>query len=177
MLKGSEELWYLDSSCSRHMSGNTSLFSEIKKKKYGRVTFGDNKVGKIIGIGTIGKDPSKFLENVYLVEGLKFNLLSISQLCDKGDNVIFNSSHCIVQNVHDESTVLYSLRIDNAYAINLNSISPNKLSCFKASLDDTWFSHHRLGHASMHTIEKLSRHDLVRGLPSYKFEKDLVCDA
>jgi len=78
------------------MSGNEALFTEIKKKKYGNVTFGDNKAGKIIGIGKIGKDPSNSLENVYLVEGLKFNLLSISQLCDKGNNVIFNSSHCIV---------------------------------------------------------------------------------
>ena len=50
------------------MSGNESLFAEIKKKKHGNVTFGDNRVGKIIGIGKIDKDPSKSLiDNVYLV--------------------------------------------------------------------------------------------------------------
>jgi len=92
----------------------------------------------IIGIGKIGKDTSKSLENVYIVEGLKFNLLSISQLCDKGNTDIFNSSHCIVQNVHDNNTILYGPRVDNIYAINLNSISSNKLPCFKASFDDTW---------------------------------------
>jgi len=159
------------------MSGNASLFSEIKKKKYGSVTFADNKVGKIIGIGRIGKDPSKSLKNVYLVEGLRFNLLSISQLCDKGNNVIFNSSHCIIQNMHDTNTMLYRPRIDNVYAINLNVVSPNKLSCLKASLDDTWLWHRRLGHISTHTIEKLAKHDSVHGLPSYKFEKDRICDA
>ena len=73
-LKARDDLWYLDSGCSRHMSGNEALFTEIKKKKYGNVTFGDNKVGKIIGIGKISKDSSNSLENVYLVEGLKFNL-------------------------------------------------------------------------------------------------------
>jgi len=52
----------------------------------------------------------------------------------------------------------------------LNSISPNKLSCFKASPDHTWLWHRRLGHASMHTIEKLSKLD-------FKFEKDHICDA
>jgi len=133
------------------MSGNATVFSEIEKK-FGSVNFGDNKVGKIIGIGKIGKDPSKSLENVYLVEGLKFNLLSISQLCDKGNDVIFNSSHCIVQNVHDKNSILYGPRIDNVYALNLRSVSPNKLSCFKASLDETWLWHRRLGHASMRTI-------------------------
>ena len=160
------------------MSGNEALFTEIKKKKYGNVTFGDNIAGKIIGIGKIGKDPSNSLDNVYLVDGLKFNLLSISELCDKGNNVIFNSSHCIVQNVHDDNTVLYGPRIDNVYAIHLNSISSNKLSCFKASLDDTWLCHSRLGHARMHTIAKLSKLDLIRGLPSYKFSLDsfaIVC--
>ena len=75
---------------------------------------------------------------------------------------------------HDESTILYGPRIDNVYAINLNSISPNK---FKALLDDTWLRHRRLGHASMQTIEKLFKYDLVRGLPLYKFEKDCICDA
>ena len=117
------------------MSRNESLFSKIKKKKYENITFDDNRVGKIMGIGKISKSPSKYLENVYLVEGLKFNLLSISQLSDlwQGNNVIFNSSHCIVQ-----TTLLYGPRVDNIYAINLNSISSNKLPCFKASFDDTW---------------------------------------
>jgi len=79
--------------------------------------------------------------------------------------------------VHNKSTVLYGPRIDNIYAVNMDSISSNKLSCFKASLDDTWLWHRRLGHASMHTLEKLSKLDLAHGLPSYKFEKDHICDA
>ena len=106
-LKSEKELWYLDSGCSRHMSGNTTLFTEIKKKEYGNVTFGDKSMGKIIGIGKVGKDPSNFIDNVYLVDGLKFNLLSISQLCDKGNVVSFDSTHCIVQNKESRKVNLY----------------------------------------------------------------------
>jgi len=62
------------------MSGNATLFTEIKKKEHGKVTFGDKSIGKIIGISKVGKDPSNSIDNVYLVDGLKFNLLSISQL-------------------------------------------------------------------------------------------------
>jgi Pol polyprotein len=62
------------------MSGKVSLFSEIKEKCSGSIT---------LGVGKVGKDPSKVIDNVYLVEGLKFNLLSVSQLCDKGNQVIF----------------------------------------------------------------------------------------
>ena len=54
------------------------------KPKNGDVTFGDNSKGQIKGIGKIGNKFFIFIENVLLVNGLKYNLLSISQLCDKG---------------------------------------------------------------------------------------------
>ena len=61
------------------------------------MTFGDNGKGRIIGHGSIGNNSSSLIENVLLVDGLKHNLLSISQLCDKGFKVIFESSHCIIK--------------------------------------------------------------------------------
>ena len=64
----------LDNGCSSHMSSNASLFTEIKKKGHGRIKFVEKTIGKIIGIGNIGKDPSNSIDNVYLVDGLKFNL-------------------------------------------------------------------------------------------------------
>ena len=71
----------MDSGCSRHMTEDKSKFSFLTKKNGGYVTFGDNAKGKIIGQGNIGNDTSSLIENV-LVDGIKHNLLSISQLCD-----------------------------------------------------------------------------------------------
>ena len=34
-------LWYLDIGCSRHMTGDCTLFKEFESKKGGNVTFGD----------------------------------------------------------------------------------------------------------------------------------------
>jgi len=65
------------------MSGEASLFTEIKKKEQRSVTFGDKGMGKIISIGKIGKDFSNAIDNVYLIDRLKFNLLSIYQISDK----------------------------------------------------------------------------------------------
>ena len=48
-----EGVWYLDSGCSRHMTGDKTMFSTITPKDGGYVTFGDDKKGKIIGIGNI----------------------------------------------------------------------------------------------------------------------------
>ena len=67
----------------------------------GTVTFGDVSKGKIIGLGNIKIGSSLFIENVILVDGLKHNLLSISQLCDRGFKVIFDDLAC---NVLDRQT-------------------------------------------------------------------------
>ena len=75
--------WCLDSGCSRHMTWNKEMFKSLKPFKGEDVTFGGNQKGKIVGIGSIGTGHWT-LENVYLVIGLKYNLISISQLCDAG---------------------------------------------------------------------------------------------
>ena len=87
-------MWYLDSGCSRHMTGDKGRFKELELKKGGVVTFGDNSKGQIEGIGSIGNHSSILIENVLLVNGLKHNLLSISQLCDKGFYVSFDKHGC-----------------------------------------------------------------------------------
>ena len=76
------------------MIGDKILFMELKAKSGGNVTFRDNSKGHIEGIGSIGNNSSTHIENVLLVGGLKHNLLSISQLCDKGHKVIFESICC-----------------------------------------------------------------------------------
>ena len=66
------------------MTGDESKFAFLTRRKGGYVIFGDNGKGRIIGHGSIGNNSSSLIENVLLVDGLKHNLLSISQLCDKG---------------------------------------------------------------------------------------------
>ncbi|RZB68503.1 Protein BPS1, chloroplastic [Glycine soja] len=61
--------WYIDSGCSKHMTGDVSKFTTISPKKSGHVTYGDNNKGKIIGVGKIGTSSSTPIENVLLVEG------------------------------------------------------------------------------------------------------------
>jgi len=70
-------MWYLNSGYSKHMSGDKTKFVNLLLKHGGHVTYGDNKKGKILGRGTIDKN-SFFIHDVFFVEGLKHNLLSIS---------------------------------------------------------------------------------------------------
>ena len=78
------------------MTDGINQFFTLKSKEEGFVAFEDNKKEKIISIGNIKITPSTFIENILLVDKLKHNLLSISQLCDVGFDVNFKTSMCIV---------------------------------------------------------------------------------
>ena len=62
------------------MTGDRTKFCLLTKNEGGQVTFGGNSKGKIIGSGKVGKNPSSCIDDVILVGGLAYNLLSISQL-------------------------------------------------------------------------------------------------
>ena len=62
-----QNLWHLDSGCSKHMTGDPNKFIKLKDNK-GKVTFGDNMSSKIIGKGTVVVNNKIKEENVLLVE-------------------------------------------------------------------------------------------------------------
>ena len=76
-----KNLWYLDSGCSRHMTGDSTLLTEFKERAGTSITFGDDSKGYTMGYDLISKG-NVIIDEVALVDGLKHNLLSISQLCD-----------------------------------------------------------------------------------------------
>ena len=75
-------LWYLDSGCSRHITRDHTLFKESESKKGDNVTFGDWRKSQIKGKGIISLPGLPDIANVLYMEGLRVNLLSISQICD-----------------------------------------------------------------------------------------------
>ncbi|GJT48163.1 putative ribonuclease H-like domain-containing protein [Tanacetum coccineum] len=121
------------------------------------------------------------------IEGgyLKFNLFTVSQMCDKKNSVLFNDTECIVLSPNfkliDESQVLLRVpRKNNMYSVDLKNIVPKGgLTCLfaKATSDESKLWHRRLGHLNFKTMNKLVKGNLVRGLPSKLFENDQTCVA
>ncbi|GJT95165.1 putative ribonuclease H-like domain-containing protein [Tanacetum coccineum] len=149
----------------------------------GYVAFGGNpKGGKITEKGTV-KSGNLDFENVYFVRELKFNLFSVSQMCDKKNSVLFNDTECIVLSLNfkliDESQVLLRVpRKNNMYNVDLKNIVPKGgLTCLfaKATSDESKLWHRRLGHLNFKTMNKLVKGNLVRGLPSKLFKNDETC--
>jgi hypothetical protein len=65
-----------------------SSLTPLSHKKY--VTFGDDKKGKVLGTGIIKVNDFFTLNDVALVDRLRYNLLSISQLVDADLDVLFH---------------------------------------------------------------------------------------
>ncbi|GJX45544.1 putative ribonuclease H-like domain-containing protein [Tanacetum coccineum] len=180
-----QEKGVIDSGCSRHMTGNKSYLLDYEEIDGGFVAFGgDPKGGKITGKGKISIGKLDF-EDVYFVKELKFNLFSVSQMCDKKNSVLFTDTECVVLSpdfkLLDENHVLLRVpRKDNMYSVDLKNIVPSGgLTCLfaKATLDESNLWHRRLGHINFKTMNKLVRGNLVRGLPSKIFENNHTCVA
>nr|GEV15266.1 hypothetical protein [Tanacetum cinerariifolium] len=163
-----------------NMTGNMSYLSDFEALNGGYVAFGSNpKGGKITSKGKIKTGKLDF-DDVYFVIELKFNLFSVSQMCDKKNNVLFTETECLVLSsdfkLPDASQVLLRVpRESNMYNVNLKNIIPfGDLTCLfaKATLHESNLWHRRLGHVNFKTINKLVKGNLVRGLPSKVFTNE-----
>nr|GEU91047.1 retrovirus-related Pol polyprotein from transposon TNT 1-94 [Tanacetum cinerariifolium] len=135
----------IDSRYSRHMTGNKSYLTNYKEIDRGFVAFGGNsKGGKITRKGKIRTGKLDF-KDVYFVKELKFNLFSVSQMCDKKNSILFTNTACVVLSpdfkLTDESHVLLKVpRKDNMYNVDLKNVVPQGgLTCLfaKATLDES----------------------------------------
>ncbi|GJS31384.1 putative ribonuclease H-like domain-containing protein [Tanacetum coccineum] len=178
-----KEKGVIDSGCSRHMTRNKCYLTEYEDYDGGFVSFGDGK-GRISGKGKIKTGTLDF-DNVYFCKELKYNLFSVSQICDKKNNVLFTDTECLVLSsdfkLLDESQVLLRVPRKDIHSVwDLKSVVPTKgLTCLfaKATIDESNLWHRRLGHINFKNMNKLVRGNLVRGLPLKIFENDHSCVA
>ncbi|GKD98522.1 ribonuclease H-like domain-containing protein [Tanacetum coccineum] len=156
----------IDSGCSKHMTGNKCYLTEYEDYNGGFVSFRDGK-GRISEKGKIKIGTLDF-NNVYFCKELKYNLFSVSQICDKKNNVLFTDIECLVLSsdfkLLDESQVLLRvLRKDNIYSVDLKSIVPTKGLTYlfaNATIDESNLWYRRLGHINFKNINKLVKGNL-----------------
>nr|GEY10252.1 retrovirus-related Pol polyprotein from transposon TNT 1-94 [Tanacetum cinerariifolium] len=138
-----------------HMTGNKSYLTDYQECDGGFVAFAGSSKGEF-----------------------KFNLFSVSQMCDKKNNVLFTDTECFILSPNfmlpDESQVLLKVpRKNDMYSFDLKNVVPSKgLTCLfaKATNDESNLWHRRLGHINYKTMNKLVKGNLVRGLPLNIFD-------
>jgi hypothetical protein len=164
--------WYIDSGCSKHMTRDKSKFLTLSESKSGNVTFGNDALGKIKGKGMVSLSNGKGKDqDVLFVDGLKHNLLSVSQVCDKGCEFVFTSKYCKIKSLSSGQLVAKVIRTEN----NVYVLKEEKEECHLSEYDEILLWHRRLGHLNFDHIIKIRNNGAVKSLLKISKPYDSVC--
>nr|GEZ33915.1 hypothetical protein [Tanacetum cinerariifolium] len=150
------EVWYIDSGCSNHMTGNKDVFSQLDVLIQKEVRFGDNKSLKVYGIGTVvvkGNGWEKQIPDVYFVPGLKYNLISVGQLINKDYTLVFSHGICEIKDKNGK--VLGKIRITQNKMFPLRFQDKVSFSFKTTSSPETLLWHNRVDKQSSFQINTI----------------------
>ncbi|GJT37329.1 retrovirus-related pol polyprotein from transposon TNT 1-94 [Tanacetum coccineum] len=170
-------LWIVDSGCSKHMTVNLKLLSNLVEKIIRRVRFGNDHFAAIIGYEDYVHGNITIF-HIYYVEGLGHNLFLVGQLCDGHLEVAFHFKTCYVCNL-EGGDLLTSACDSILRTISISDMAVASPVCLmsKATTTKSWLWHRRLSHLNFGTINQHMKQDLVDELPMFKHEKDHLCSA
>ena len=103
--------------------------------------------------------------------------MSVAQLCDLGFKCIFGVDDVEIISVDGSNLIFKGFRYENLYLADFNASEAQLSACLFTKSSMGWLWHRRLGHVGMKQLNKLIKHDLVRGLKDVTFEKDKLCSA
>ncbi|GJY37423.1 retrovirus-related pol polyprotein from transposon TNT 1-94 [Tanacetum coccineum] len=113
------------------------------------------------------------MDNVEHVDNLRFNLLSVGQICDNKCRVTFSEHDSEI--TKDGKVIGRCIMKKGLYVMKLRNKPKDKI-CLATIDENSTLWHRRLGHANMRLIQSLASKDLVRNLPKLKFDQHF-CDA
>jgi hypothetical protein len=161
------------------MTGDEGLFALLDHydNPTETIIYGDNGQGDVVGLGKIVISTTNSIEDVYHVQGLGYNLLSVSQLCEKGYNCLFTHEGVIVSRREDSSIVFVGHLWRKLYYVDFTKVKVDPKACLVAKSDLGWLWHRRLAHVGMRNLSKPQKYEHILGLTNVVFEKDRLCSA
>jgi hypothetical protein len=156
------------------MTGEKRMFSSYEKNDDPQraITFGDGNRGLVKGLGKIAS-----ISNVFLVDSLDYNLLSVSQLCKMGYNCLFTDVGVTVFRRSDDSIAFKGVLDGQLCLVDFNDNKAELDTCLIAKTNMGWLWHCRLAHVGMKNLHNLLKGEHILGLTNVHFEKDRICSA
>jgi hypothetical protein len=116
------------------MTGEKQMFTSYVKNKdsLDTIVFGDGNQGKVKGLGKIGITNEHSISNVFLVESLGYNLLSVSQLCHMGYNCLFTNVGVSVFRRSDGSLAFKGVLDGKLYLVDFSKENADLDACLIA---------------------------------------------
>jgi hypothetical protein len=126
--------WIIDSGCTNHMTEKKKIFTSYVKNKDSQdvIIFGDGNQGKVKGLGKIAITSEHSISNVFLVESLGYNLLSVSQLCNMCYNCLFTNIDVSVFRRSDGSLAFKGVLDGKLYLVDFSKENADLDACLMA---------------------------------------------
>ncbi|BBG94224.1 transposable element gene [Prunus dulcis] len=174
----SQDVWYVDRGCSNHMTRNKQCFVKLEEKVNPQVKLSDGKLhnmeGKgIISMQTKGGTP-KLIYDVLYVPNLAQNLLSVGQLLQRGFLVKFEDDCCVISDKKN-NTLVAKIKMTTNKVFSLFTTSKENYALEAAKVDGSLLWHLRYGHLNQRNMQLLHQKNMVVGLPSIHYEKE-ICE-
>ena len=108
---------------------------------------------------------------MFYVEGLRVNLLRISQICDQDFMVQFSKGKCLIMDESGKKLISGVRTLENCYGLVLDV----DILCNSICLpnEDLW--HERMGHANYKHLSIVSKYESVLGIPKLSKVNNVVC--
>jgi hypothetical protein len=161
------------------MTGERRMFTSFEKNKCESdyIMFGDNSHGQVLGFGKVAMTMEHSISKVLLIESLDYNLLSISQLCERGYNYLFTDKGVTVLRRSDGSFAFKDVLRGKLYLVDFIPEKVELDRCLITKISMGWLWHRRLAHVGMRNLHKLQKNGHIIGLTNIVFEKDRPCSA
>jgi hypothetical protein len=123
--------WIIDSGCTNHMTREKKMFTSYVKNRDSQDTiiFVDRNQGKVKGLGKTTITSEHSISNVFLVESLGYNLLSMSQLCNMGYNCLFTNIDVYVFRRSDGSLAFKGVLDGKLYLVDFSKGNADLDAC------------------------------------------------
>ncbi|KAA8519704.1 hypothetical protein F0562_013851 [Nyssa sinensis] len=160
----SQNVWYLDSGCSNHMTGNREIFVELDGNYSSQAKLGDGKSKNVEGKGIVsiltkgGKE--KFIHDVLYVPCLTQNLLSVGQMIQKGYKLVFDGEECLIFDKKNSTTVA-KVDMTSNRVFPLGASLSDQVVLKSESVDESYIWHLRYGHLNDKGLFLLKQKNMI----------------
>lgn len=174
----SQGIWYVDSGCSSHMTGNKEYFVKLEEQEIPPVKLGDGKFQNVEGRGVISvrtrSGKTRYISDVLYVPGLAQNLLSVGQLIRKGYSLHFEDGECTIYDKINKQLVA-KVKMSGNFVFPLSMPSIENCAMSTNHIDEGKLWHLRYGHLNYRSLKVLKSKGMVIGIPNID-GGDKVCE-
>ncbi|KAK0589362.1 hypothetical protein LWI29_013222 [Acer saccharum] len=163
-----QDVWFLDSGASNHMTGRKDLFTELDEKVQGEISFGDLSKISVQGRRDVmikqKNGDHAFISNVYYVPDMKTNILSLGQLLEKGYHISLQNMQLTITDARGKLITRVQMTKNRMFPLAIHHDTPR---CLTAIINDKdWLWHLRYGHLNFESLKQLGSKKMVKGLPN-----------